>query len=99
MGESKLVIDWARQKATVSDVRLEPLLCDIKISLQSFEWLSFSHIFRELNAKKASYVSSYGSSGVYVVVLFKDGLINACGYSFQQDCLPPTHLHELNFYD
>jgi hypothetical protein len=19
----------------------------------------------------------------------------ACGYSFQQDCLPPTHLHEL----
>jgi hypothetical protein len=54
MGDSKLVIDWANQKATVSDVRLEPLLRDIKLSMQSFEWLSFNHIFRELNEKSNS---------------------------------------------
>jgi len=38
MGDSKLVIDWARKKATISDVRLEPLLRDIKHSMKSFEW-------------------------------------------------------------
>lgn len=54
MGDSKLVIDWANQKATVSDVSLEPLLRDIKLPMQSFEWLSFSHIFRELDEKANS---------------------------------------------
>lgn len=46
LGDSKLVIEWAKQKVNVQDIRLEPLLRDIKLSYQSFEWLSFSHIFR-----------------------------------------------------
>jgi ribonuclease HI len=51
MGHSKLVIDWARQKISAQDVKLAPLLRDIKLSFQSFEWLYFSHILRELNKK------------------------------------------------
>lgn len=51
MGDSKLVIDWARQKATMSNVRPAPLLRDIKLAYQSFEWLSFGHILWELNGK------------------------------------------------
>jgi hypothetical protein len=32
----------------------KPLLCVLKNSLQSFEWLSYNHIFRELNEKSNS---------------------------------------------
>jgi hypothetical protein len=46
-----------------------------------------------------------------MIVLFRDGLIElvaitfkkdslddqSCGYSFQHDFLPPTHLHEFHF--
>jgi hypothetical protein len=51
MGYSKLVIDWAHQKNSARDVRLTPLMRDIKLSFQSFEWLSFNHILQELNEK------------------------------------------------
>jgi len=51
MGDSKLVIEWAKHKANVHDVRLNPLLRDIKLSYQSFECLYFNHILLELNGK------------------------------------------------
>jgi hypothetical protein len=35
----------------VSNVRLEPFLRDIKSALQSFDWISFCHIYREINGK------------------------------------------------
>jgi ribonuclease HI len=44
MGDSKLVIDWACQKSKATDVRLVPLLRDIKLASQSFKLLSFTHI-------------------------------------------------------
>jgi hypothetical protein len=54
LGDSKLAIEWAKQKIKVQDIRLESLLRDIKLSFRSFEWLSFSHILRELNEKAYS---------------------------------------------
>jgi ribonuclease HI len=54
MGDSKMVIEWERKKANVHNIRLESLLQDIKLSFQSFEWLSFNHILCELNEKEDS---------------------------------------------
>jgi ribonuclease HI len=51
LGDSKLVNDWVRRNITAQDVRLERLLRDIKLTFQSYEWLSFSHILCELNQK------------------------------------------------
>lgn len=49
--DSKLIIDWANGKVSVSDVRLSSLLKELRQSIQSFKWLSFCRIFRELNIK------------------------------------------------
>jgi hypothetical protein len=35
----------------VTDVRLDSLLRDISETLISFEWISFNHIYKELNTK------------------------------------------------
>jgi len=51
MEDSKLVIDWARQKESLTDVRIGPLLKVIKSAFQSFKWISFCHILGELNVK------------------------------------------------
>lgn len=51
LGDSKLVIDWAKKKSTVADLRLGPLPKDIADAFHSFEWISFRHIYKELNAK------------------------------------------------
>jgi hypothetical protein len=51
MGDSNIVIDWENKNIRVWDVRLEPFLRDISNTLLSFEWLSFNHIYRELNTK------------------------------------------------
>jgi hypothetical protein len=37
MGDSKLVIDWVSKKVPVSDVRMEPLLRDTKLFMQTFK--------------------------------------------------------------
>jgi hypothetical protein len=36
---------------SVSDVRMEPLLRDTKLFMQTFKWLTFNHIFRDLDKK------------------------------------------------
>jgi len=54
LGDSKLVIEWAKQKIKVQDIRLESLLKDIKFPFRSFEWISFSHILQEVNEKENS---------------------------------------------
>jgi ribonuclease HI len=51
MGYFKLVIDWAKGKMSIQNIILVNILRDIRLSFQSFEWLSFQHILRELNVK------------------------------------------------
>jgi ribonuclease HI len=51
MGDSKLVIDWAKGKISFQNINLANILRDMRLSFQSFDWLSFQHILRELNVK------------------------------------------------
>jgi ribonuclease HI len=53
LGDSKLVIDWARQKNEVQDIGLATIMRDIKLAFQYFEWLKFQHVLRELNVKES----------------------------------------------
>jgi hypothetical protein len=52
MGDSKLVIDWDGQKIEFQDIRLTPIMRDIKLTYPPFEWISFHHVLRELNEKE-----------------------------------------------
>jgi ribonuclease HI len=47
--DSKLLIDCAYNKVTITIMNLIPLINDIKEHMGLFDWLSFQHIFRELN--------------------------------------------------
>jgi len=51
LGDSKLVIDWAKGKSNFQNIILDSIMRDIKLACQSFEWFSFHHILRELNMK------------------------------------------------
>ena len=48
-GDSKLVIDWAKGKISIQNINLANIMQDIRLSFQSFDWMSFQHILRELN--------------------------------------------------
>lgn len=48
-GDSKLAIDWACSRVNITTVSLIPLLNDLKHHMSLFEWLSFQHIYKELN--------------------------------------------------
>lgn len=48
MGDSKLVINWVNNK--VENIFLQCLLHDIQEAMLSFEWISFSHVIREINS-------------------------------------------------
>jgi hypothetical protein len=52
MGDSKLVIDWANGKNNVQNMSLATIMRDIRLACQSFKWLSYHHILRELNTKE-----------------------------------------------
>lgn len=47
VGDSKLAIDWANQKAEVKFLGLESLLVDICGDATSFEYIVFCHILRQ----------------------------------------------------
>jgi ribonuclease HI len=51
MGDSKLVIDWEKGKLSIQNINLANITRDIRLSFQSFEWISFQHVLRELNVK------------------------------------------------
>lgn len=51
LGDSKLVIDWAQGKIDIQNTSLATVMREIRLTFQSFEWLSFHHILRELNLK------------------------------------------------
>jgi ribonuclease HI len=70
MGDSKLVIDWVRQKNEVQDLTLATLMRDIRLDSYYFEWLDFHHIPREINEKanalsKEALLLPSGAFGVY----------------------------------
>jgi ribonuclease HI len=54
MGDSKLVVDWACKKEKMENVGQGFLLRDLEFQIRSFDWLSFHHIYRELNIKADS---------------------------------------------
>jgi ribonuclease HI len=69
-GDSKLVIDWANGKNSAQDIRLANIMRDIKLTFQSFEWLSFHHILWKLNSKadelsKEALLLPVGAFGYY----------------------------------
>jgi hypothetical protein len=45
------VIDWAQGKISIQNINLSTVMRDVRLTYQSFEWLSFHHILRELNSK------------------------------------------------
>jgi ribonuclease HI len=51
LGDSKLVIEWAQGKISIQNNNLTSVMREIQLAFQSFEWLSFQHILRELNCK------------------------------------------------
>jgi hypothetical protein len=66
-----------RQKSSAQDIILASLLRDIKLAYQSFEWLSFSHILRELKEKvdelsKDALSLPIGSFGYYEFIEAKE---------------------------
>jgi ribonuclease HI len=52
LGDSKLVIDWAQVKIVIQNTNLATFMREIQQAFQSFEWLTFHHILREINTKE-----------------------------------------------
>jgi len=46
-----MVIDWVQGKINIQNIKLDLIMRDIKLTFQSFAWMSFHHILRELNSK------------------------------------------------
>lgn len=55
LGDSKVVIDCVNKKLQVLVVCLESLLQQNRDFLKDSDWISFAHIYRELNAKPMSF--------------------------------------------
>lgn len=50
-GDSKMVIDWAKEKRHIIETHLQYFLIEIRSLVSSFEFVSYTHIYRELNSK------------------------------------------------
>ena len=44
-------IDWVTKKIQIAALHLKNLLSPIQSSLQVFEFVSFAHVYRELNSE------------------------------------------------
>jgi hypothetical protein len=51
LGDSKLVIDWAQGKISIQNINMYTFMRGVRLTYQSFEWLYFHHILRELKSK------------------------------------------------
>ena len=49
MGDSQVIINWALEKAHVMSLELNHCLDKSKLLMKEFSWLSFNHIYKELN--------------------------------------------------
>jgi ribonuclease HI len=74
--DSKMVIDWAMNKINIQNIRLEPIMREIRETFNSFSWLSFHHILRELNSKadKLSKDAVLLNPGTFSLYEFHDGV-------------------------
>jgi hypothetical protein len=70
---SKLLLTGHKKKVEVQNVCLGPFLQEIQAILQSFQWSSFRHIYRELN-KKADELSKEALSQCIVSFSFTEFL-------------------------
>ena len=50
-GDSKTVIEWAKERNNIRAPRLQNLLRTIWMMLPSFEALNFNHVYREFNSE------------------------------------------------
>jgi ribonuclease HI len=75
-GDSKLVIDWDMNKVNIQNIGLEPIMREIRETFNSFCWLSFHHILRELNSKadKLSNDVVLLNPGTFSLYEFHDGV-------------------------
>lgn len=72
-GDSKLVIDQANGKASISNVSLTSLISDASFQINQFDWISFQHVLRELNTiadnlSKEALQLPKGTSGYHELV-------------------------------
>lgn len=49
LGDSKLVIDWANRRVIAHNIGLDPLLQYIQHVANTFDWISYCHIFHKLS--------------------------------------------------
>lgn len=49
LGDSKMVVDWAKGRIQISAPHLQYVMAIIRDFITSFEFVSFEHIYRELN--------------------------------------------------
>ena len=76
-GDSKLTIDWANGKLQINAPHLHHLLRAIKSQVESFDSLSFQHIYRELNqdADKLPKYALLLSQGIMLIKYYKNNLL------------------------
>lgn len=54
LGNSKLLMVWANGKCQLSNLNLGPILLRVLEVKQHFDFISFTHIYREFNTKADS---------------------------------------------
>ena len=47
----KIIISWEKRKENIKIPSLESFLNLVKMKIESSEWISFSHIYKELNTE------------------------------------------------
>jgi len=52
LGDSKVVVDWLKQKGNLQDINIEGWKHKIRDLAASFQGISFQHIFRESNEEE-----------------------------------------------
>ena len=48
-GDSKVIVDWAKDAHSLHSIELHHWIIRVKILINSFQQISFNHIYRELN--------------------------------------------------
>jgi len=51
LGDSKLFMDWAKSKCQITNLALETIINRVLEAKTHFEFIAFTHIFKEFNSK------------------------------------------------